>query len=238
MSKLHLKQTICQPSAPQAISGIHSQQNCQSLKPFSFILQYIGSLEVGRPGSRMEIVAAMRRIRVRRLPLTWPLFSLNTLTMTQQLMVVHAHSLPLLCFMSHLVLVGSSITSPRKSVHSDSVGCQEQFKSRQDSGGRFYGWGDVQRASLYVIPLQKTNQTRQGHWKRCNVLSLHMTAVLQRSTGSRGFSCLSAVGSNLTTELLCHSEVRHISNDTQEGHNPDPSCAAQHNGHLIVLAKT
>lgn len=29
------------------------------------ILQYIGSLEVGRPGSRMEIVAAMRRIRVR-----------------------------------------------------------------------------------------------------------------------------------------------------------------------------
>ena len=37
--------------------------------PFFFFLsswnvQYIGSLEVGRPGSRMEIVAAMRRIRV------------------------------------------------------------------------------------------------------------------------------------------------------------------------------
>ncbi|XP_035491306.1 carboxyl-terminal PDZ ligand of neuronal nitric oxide synthase protein-like isoform X1 [Scophthalmus maximus] len=29
----------------------------------SYIVQYIGSLEVGRPGSRMEIVAAMRRIR-------------------------------------------------------------------------------------------------------------------------------------------------------------------------------
>lgn len=31
----------------------------------STFLQYIGSLEVGRPSSRMEIVAAMRRIRVR-----------------------------------------------------------------------------------------------------------------------------------------------------------------------------
>lgn len=31
----------------------------------STCLQYIGSLEVGRPGSRVEIVAAMRRIRVR-----------------------------------------------------------------------------------------------------------------------------------------------------------------------------
>lgn len=32
---------------------------------WTLVLQYIGSLEVGRPGSRMEIVAAMRRIRVR-----------------------------------------------------------------------------------------------------------------------------------------------------------------------------
>lgn len=31
----------------------------------STCLQYIGSLEVGRPSSRVEIVAAMRRIRVR-----------------------------------------------------------------------------------------------------------------------------------------------------------------------------
>ncbi|CAB1317838.1 unnamed protein product [Coregonus sp. 'balchen'] len=32
-----------------------------------FEAKYIGSLEVGRPNSRMEIVAAMRRIRVRHL---------------------------------------------------------------------------------------------------------------------------------------------------------------------------
>ena len=31
---------------------------------FCFVLQYIGSLDVPRPNSRMEIVAAMRRIRV------------------------------------------------------------------------------------------------------------------------------------------------------------------------------
>ena len=37
------------------------------LKPLSYTVQYIGSLEVGRPGSRMEIVAAMRRIRVRNI---------------------------------------------------------------------------------------------------------------------------------------------------------------------------
>ena len=30
----------------------------------SFSLQYIGSLDVPRPNNRMEIVAAMRRIRV------------------------------------------------------------------------------------------------------------------------------------------------------------------------------
>uniref|UniRef100_A0A8C9X798 Carboxyl-terminal PDZ ligand of neuronal nitric oxide synthase protein n=1 Tax=Sander lucioperca TaxID=283035 RepID=A0A8C9X798_SANLU len=47
---------------PQVVSGIHSLK-LSIFKPFSDILQYIGSLEVGRPGSRMEIVAAMRRIR-------------------------------------------------------------------------------------------------------------------------------------------------------------------------------
>lgn len=43
-----------------------------TFKPFLVILQYIGSLEVGRPGSRMEIVAAMRRIRVRHLDMRLP----------------------------------------------------------------------------------------------------------------------------------------------------------------------
>lgn len=32
---------------------------------FACLLQYVGSLDVPRPNSRMEIVAAMRRIRVR-----------------------------------------------------------------------------------------------------------------------------------------------------------------------------
>lgn len=47
-----------------AVGGVHSLK-LSIFKPFSHVSQYIGSLEVGRPGSRMEIVAAMRRIRVR-----------------------------------------------------------------------------------------------------------------------------------------------------------------------------
>lgn len=34
------------------------------LYDYNFVLQYIGSLDVPRPTSRVEIVAAMRRIRV------------------------------------------------------------------------------------------------------------------------------------------------------------------------------
>lgn len=37
----------------------------------AFVLQYIGSLDVPRPNSRMEIVAAMRRIRVSSHPCCW-----------------------------------------------------------------------------------------------------------------------------------------------------------------------
>lgn len=81
------------------------------------------------------------------------------------------------------------------------------------------------KASLY---------TRRGHLKHCDALSLHIAAVLQRSTGRRGFSCLSAVRFNLTTKLLCHSAVRHIPEDTQEGLNPDLLCTVQYNGHLIL----
>lgn len=40
-------------------------KNNKSISLTPPFLQYIGSLEVGRPSSRMEIVAAMRRIRVR-----------------------------------------------------------------------------------------------------------------------------------------------------------------------------
>lgn len=49
--------------------------------------------------------------------------------------------------------------------------------------------------------------TRQGHWKHCAALWLHITAVSRRSTGRTGFSCLSAVRFNLKTKFLCHSKV-------------------------------
>lgn len=73
------------------------------------------------------------------------------------------------------------------------------------------------------------------HLKHCDALSLHVAAVFQRNTGRRGFSCWSAVRFNLTTKLLCHSEVRRSPSDTQEGFNPS-LCTVLLNGHLITAA--
>lgn len=49
-------------------------KNNKSTSLTPHFLQYIGSLEVGRPSSRMEIVAAMRRIRVRSSKGFWGFF--------------------------------------------------------------------------------------------------------------------------------------------------------------------
>lgn len=100
---------------------------------------------------------------------------------------------------------------------------------RRDTACRFT-YDNIRRTNSSKASLY----TRRDHLKHCDVLSLHITAVLQRSTGRRGFSCLSAVRFNLTTKLLCHSEVGHIPKDTQEGLNPDLSCTVQYNGHLIL----
>lgn len=45
--------------------GAHNMNSCITAQTcHCCILQYIGSLDVPRPNSRVEIVAAMRRIRV------------------------------------------------------------------------------------------------------------------------------------------------------------------------------
>lgn len=44
---------------------LKNNSKCPKCVTHVSFLQYIGSLEVGRPSSRVEIVAAMRRIRVR-----------------------------------------------------------------------------------------------------------------------------------------------------------------------------
>jgi hypothetical protein len=49
-----------------AVRSAHDVPNCalSDVTPFFCLLQYIGTLDVPRPTSRVEIVAAMRRIRV------------------------------------------------------------------------------------------------------------------------------------------------------------------------------
>lgn len=93
----------------------------------------------------------------------------------------------------------------------DSVGCQQGFESQQDSGS--YGWGQIHHAGLRVIrsegpaapkppfsPARATENTVMP-------LSLRTAAVSWRSTGRRGFSCLSAVRFNLTTKFMHRSKV-------------------------------
>lgn len=67
LTVIHDVLTVTAQCSHQVTGGMYSlPHTCKMiLQLFSYVLQYIGSLEVGRPGSRMEIVAAMRRIRVR-----------------------------------------------------------------------------------------------------------------------------------------------------------------------------
>lgn len=206
------EETVCHPSTPQVFTSLTT---LPVFKPFSYVLQYIGSLEVGRPGSRMEIVAAMRRIRVR---FPW---STHTLPLWQNPLwnTGDVRCTSLCTFLTSSFLCARRPLFTHKwpvcvKLHSGQI--QWAVRSSLNQGRiRRAAWifwlrRDTARRDMFdAIRGKKTTSFKppfvtimQGRWKQHAALSLNITAVWQRHSGRKGFSCLSAVASNLTTKFM------------------------------------